>query len=51
VNVQNLFTITDYKGYDPEIGMINYGGTIMAGLDAGRYPNTRMYTFSLVADL
>lgn len=51
VNVQNLFTITDYKGYDPEIGMINYGGTIMAGLDAGRYPNTRMYTFSLMADL
>ncbi len=50
INVQNVFTITGYKGYDPEIGMINYGGTLMAGLDAGRYPNVRMYTFNLVAD-
>ncbi len=50
VNVQNLLTITKYKGYDPEVGMINYGGTIMAGVDNGRYPNVRMYSVSLVAD-
>jgi TonB-linked SusC/RagA family outer membrane protein len=48
--VQNLLTITDYKGYDPEIGMVNYGGTIMAGVDGGRYPAVRFYSFSLTAD-
>jgi hypothetical protein len=50
IGVQNLLTITDYKGYDPEIGMLNYGGTIMAGLDPGRYPAVRLYTFSLLAN-
>jgi hypothetical protein len=50
VNVQNLFTITGYKGFDPEVGMVNYGGTTMAGLDNGRYPNTRMYSFNLIAE-
>lgn len=51
VSAQNLFTITSYKGYDPEIGMVNFGGTIMAGLDVGRYPSVRFYSFGLVADL
>jgi TonB-dependent starch-binding outer membrane protein SusC len=49
-NVQNLLTITKYKGYDPEVGMSNYGGSLIVGIDAGRYPNVRMYSFSLVAD-
>lgn len=50
LSVQNLLTITNYTGYDPEIGMVNYGGTIMAGIDAGRYPSVRMYSFSLSAN-
>ncbi len=50
VNVQNVFTLTHYKGYDPEVGLINYAGTIMAGIDTGRYPNARMYSFNVVAD-
>lgn len=50
VGAQNLFTITKYKGYDPEIGMVNYGGTVMAGVDTGRYPSVRMYSFGLTAD-
>ncbi|WAC13442.1 SusC/RagA family TonB-linked outer membrane protein [Dyadobacter pollutisoli] len=50
VGAQNLFTMTKYKGYDPEIGMVNYGGTIMAGVDTGRYPSVRMYSFGLLAD-
>jgi len=50
VNVQNLFTLTKYSGYDPEIGMVNYGGVNMVGIDTGRYPNVRMYTFNVVAD-
>jgi len=50
VSVQNLFTITGYKGYDPEVGMVNYGGTLMVGVDTGRYPSVRMYSVSLTAD-
>jgi TonB-dependent starch-binding outer membrane protein SusC len=50
VGAQNLFTITKYKGYDPEIGMVNYSGTLMAGIDVGRYPSVRFYSFGLVAD-
>lgn len=50
LSVQNLLTITGYQGYDPEVGMVNYGGTLMVGIDTGRYPSTRMYSFSLSAD-
>lgn len=50
ISAQNLFTITSYKGYDPEVGMINFGGTIMAGVDPSRYPAVRFYSFSLTAD-
>ena len=50
VNVQNLLTLTHYKGYDPEVGMTNYGGTIMAGIDTGRYPNVRLYSCNIVAN-
>lgn len=50
VNVQNLLTLTKYSGYDPEIGMVNYQGVNMVGVDTGRYPNVRMYTFNVVAD-
>jgi hypothetical protein len=50
-NVQNLLTITKYKGYDPEVGMINYGGTMMAGVDVGKYPTVRMYTVNLQINL
>lgn len=38
-SVENLFTITDYPGYDPEI--MNYGDNI--GIDTGRYPNNRNF--------
>lgn len=50
VSVQNLLTITNYSGYDPEVGMVNYGGTIMNGVDTGRYPSVRMYSVSLSAN-
>ena len=49
--VQNAFTITNYSGYDPEVGMYNYKGvTNLVGLDEGRYPSTRSYSFSLGLD-
>ncbi|BAV07782.1 TonB-linked outer membrane protein, SusC/RagA family [Filimonas lacunae] len=33
----NLFTITPYKGFDPEVGMNQYG------IDVGRYPQARSF--------
>ncbi|MCD7977334.1 MAG: TonB-dependent receptor [Tannerellaceae bacterium] len=43
VGAENLFTITSYHGFDPEIGGDN------VGLDAGNYPQAR--TFSLGASI
>ena len=45
--VQNVYTLTKYKGYDPEVGMYQYGGFNLVGMDEGRYPQTRSYVFSL----
>jgi TonB-dependent starch-binding outer membrane protein SusC len=51
VGVQNLFTFTKYKGYDPEVGA--YTGNFAdnnrpaIGVDYSRYPLTRMYSFSI----
>ncbi|WP_299548760.1 TonB-dependent receptor [Seonamhaeicola sp.] len=45
---QNLFVISDYEGYDPEITSraANNGGTIddAPSIDTGAYPNPRVYT-------
>ena len=51
VGAQNLLTLTDYSGFDPEVGA--YVGRDVSnlnqaiGLDYGRYPLTPIYTFSL----
>ncbi|WP_345211012.1 TonB-dependent receptor [Mucilaginibacter gynuensis] len=37
----NLFTITKYKGFDPEVGFDNYG------MDVGRYPQSRAFIFGI----
>jgi len=47
VQVQNAWTWTRYSGYDPEVGMYQYGGFNIVGMDEGRYPQTRSYAFSL----
>jgi TonB-linked SusC/RagA family outer membrane protein len=44
VNAQNLFTITKYTGYDPEVGSYDFKDN---GIDQGRYPSARMYQFGL----
>ena len=54
---QNLFTITKYKGYYPEVnsfsGSSQSGGTLGApsstavGIDYGTYPQTKTYTAGL----
>lgn len=50
VNIQNLYTFTGYKGYDPEIGSLNYN-MLLNGVDDARYPSQRIYTFGLSFNL
>ncbi|QKJ30751.1 TonB-dependent receptor [Mucilaginibacter mali] len=41
--VKNVFTITKYSGYDPEIS----GGILNTGVDRGQYPQARIYSVGL----
>lgn len=46
VTGENLFTITDYSGYDPEVNA--FGGSNTAiGVDFGTYPQTRNLIFGV----
>ena len=45
-NLQNVYTWTKYDGYDPEVGSL-YGNQLYNGIDYGRYPSPRIYTFGL----
>jgi TonB-dependent starch-binding outer membrane protein SusC len=45
-SVQNLYTFTKYSGYDPEIGSFNQSPTL-AGIDNGRYPSPRTFSFGV----
>lgn len=49
---QNLFVITDYKGYDPEVN-IDYstGGVQSFGIDYNSYPKARTILFGLQVNL
>ena len=42
-SINNLFTLTDYTGYDPTIN----GGAIGAGIDSGTYPSARQFILGL----
>jgi hypothetical protein len=43
ISVQNMYTFTKYKGYDPELGSFNNSVTNM-NIDYGHYPNPRTFT-------
>jgi len=43
-NIQNLYTFTKYKGFDPEVGSYDIR---MYGIDNARYPSPRTFTFGL----
>ncbi|MDQ1160466.1 TonB-linked SusC/RagA family outer membrane protein [Chryseobacterium sp. SORGH_AS 447] len=45
VTTNNLFTITKYTGFDPEVGMNSYG------VDTGRYPQARSFIFGVEVGL
>ncbi|HZH70933.1 MAG TPA: TonB-dependent receptor [Mariniphaga sp.] len=50
VSAQNIFTLTDYPGYDPEVNYNSGGstnGNRNVGLDYGSYPNAKSYTFGI----
>ena len=46
VNLQNLYTFTEYSGYDPEVGVSTLSNNVY-GLDNGRYPAPQVYTVGL----
>jgi hypothetical protein len=41
VSAQNLFTITKYSGFDPEVGSID---PLSSGIDTGVFPQPRTFT-------
>lgn len=49
VNVQNLYTFTNYTGYDPEIGAFGQDA-LMQNVDMGRYPLPRTFTIGANID-
>ena len=50
VSAQNILTLTDYEGYDPEVNYRSGGaqdGNRNLGLDYASYPNAKSYTVGL----
>ena len=47
---ENLFTITDYSGFDPKVNFGGNSNTVM-GIDYGTYPQTRNIIFGIRASL
>lgn len=43
LSAQNLYTFTNYSGYDPELGLVNTSVTFQ-NVDNGHYPVPRTYT-------
>ena len=51
VTGQNIFTITDYSGIDPELGYIgNDDNNLQVGVDYAQYPQARTWIFGLTLD-
>ncbi len=44
--LQNIYTFTNYSGYDPEVGSLNQSA-LLKGIDFGRYPVPRSITLGL----
>ncbi|WP_262732674.1 SusC/RagA family TonB-linked outer membrane protein [Gaetbulibacter sp. NE] len=44
--VENIFTITDYSGFDPEVNAFGGNNTVQ-GIDFGTYPQTRNLIFGI----
>jgi len=46
LNLQNVYTFTNYSGYDPEVGSYNQSVNLQ-NIDMGRYPSPRVYTLGV----
>lgn len=49
ISGQNILTLTDYSGFDPEVGSFNQN-PLINNVDNGRYPIARSLTFGLNAN-
>jgi TonB-linked SusC/RagA family outer membrane protein len=47
VTVTNLFTLTNYSGYDPEVSSYNVGSDAAKGIDISNYPTVKTLTFGI----
>ena len=47
VTAVNLFTITKYTGYDPEVSSFNVGGAGGLGIDLSNYPTSKIIMFGI----
>ena len=50
LQAQNLFTITDYEGIDPEVSLIDFSSenrNLDLGVDRGVYPNSRTFVLGV----
>ncbi|MBS9774557.1 MAG: TonB-dependent receptor [Tenacibaculum sp.] len=47
---QNLFTLTNYSGADPEIGQINSSNYLSRGVDIGTYPQAKTFVMGIKID-
>ena len=49
---RNLFTLTNYKGYDPEVGSAGgeTGSAALARVDGYQYPNFRSFTAAITVN-
>lgn len=43
---QNIYTFTNYSGFDPELGSFN-SNVLMTNVDLGNYPNPRTFTLGV----
>jgi hypothetical protein len=48
ISGQNIFTFTNYTGFDPEFGI---GSATSAGVDNGSYPQSRVYLLGVQIDI
>ncbi|MDZ7359680.1 MAG: TonB-dependent receptor [candidate division KSB1 bacterium] len=48
ISADNLFVITDYKGYDPEVNNVAvFNGVYAQGIDYANYPRARTFSFGV----
>ena len=46
VNIQNVYTFSNYSGIDPEIGSYKQNAGL-SNVDMGRYTSSRIYTLGV----